>query len=857
MTPMRIPAALPHEALTPPGSDVALRLQQALGDDYELGELLGRGGFADVYLAWDRRLKREVAVKTVRSDLASSPAVLERFRREAEAMARLRHPHVIPVYAVGESAGIAYFIMPRITGETLASALGREDRWSFSETVRVLREAAGALAEAHRHGIIHRDVKPENIMLDGPERRVVVMDFGIAKTLDETVSGLTGTGVLVGSPHYMSPEQATGDKNIDHLSDQYSLGIVGYRMLTGRLPFEADSVRSVLYQQAAAAVIPLRELRPDIPAPLTRIIERALEKDPGKRFASMEAFTTSLAGIASEVAREFRIVRRIPPMSERWANARLELSGNPRRLVIATVVALVAFVFAYVNSESAIVREVAGSRDESIYAVRAHLTSRALDSRDFAEGRKLLLNHGAYTYMQTAVGRDSADALIRAGYPVLSWQIRRFKPSDLWTASFSMGQHLESVTRVLADTTRRATVSADSARVMAEATLRQHGFVPAELALLRQTEIQRPYRVDRTFTWSVPGLAISRAADTAKYEVTIEMAGDEAVGFRRALGVPATFQPGVSPSTRSDITNVGILILTAVTVLALVTTTRRAINRDSLQWASAVRWGVAACVFLLAGYYIPDILNRSVPSSPDASRLSAVIAGLTGASAELSVIWILVTFSFVAAESLAYEKRPDIMFGLTEIGSGRFAIPEMIPAAIKGYAAGAAALAVLYISLALARHWLGLPFTASVADNLAFEGPPLLGVPGPTGSIVVTGVVALIVANSWPRQWRQVFAIAAIVGLGTVRDPRSAAWEELVVTHTVLLLAALWFTTRHGALATLIALFVAYGTVRAADLLWAGGPFTTTGLAAVALLLVPAALAALAYRQRPEAKKTW
>jgi serine/threonine-protein kinase len=857
MTPTRIPAALAHEALTHPDSDVALRLQQALGDEYELGELLGRGGFADVYLAWDRRLKREVAVKTVRSDLALSPAVLERFRREAEAMAQLRHPHVIPVYAVGERAGIAYFIMPRISGETLASALGREGRWSFSETVRVLREAAGALAEAHRHGIIHRDVKPENIMLDGPERRVVVMDFGIAKTVDEAVSDLTGTGVLVGSPQYMSPEQATGDKSIDHLSDQYSLGIVGYRMLTGRLPFDEDSVRRLLYQQATATVTPLRELRLDIPASLARIIERALEKDPGKRFESMEAFTESLAGIATEVAGEFRIVRRIPPMSERWANARLELSGNPRRLVIAATVALVAFVFAYVNSESAIVREVAGSRDESIYAARAYLTSRALDNRDFAEGRWLLLNDKAYAYMQTAVGRDSADALIRAGYPVLSWQIRRFTPPDLWTVSFSMGQHLESVTRVLADTSPRATVSADSARVLAEAMLRQHGFVPAELALLRQSENQRPNRRDRTFTWSVPALDISRAADTAKYELTIEMAGDETVGFRRALVVPATFQPGLSRATHSAITGLGMLFLVAVIVYALVTTTRRAINRDSLQWASAVRWGVAACVFLLAGYYIPDILNSSVPSSPGVSRLSATAGGLTASILELSIIWILVTFTFVAAESLAYEKRPDIMFGLTEVGSGRFAIPEMIPAAITGYTAGAAALAVLYLYLALARNWLGLPFTASVEDILAFEGLPLLGVPGPTGPIVGTSVVALIVANSWRRQWRWVFAIAAIVGLATFRNPDSAAWEELVVARTVLLLAALWFISRHGALATLIALFVVFGTVRAADLLWAGGPFTITGVAAVALLLVPAALAALAYRQRPEAKKTW
>ena len=836
---------------------VAGRLQTALGGDYELGELLGHGGFADVYLAWDRRLKREVAVKTIRSDLSASPVLLERFRREAEAMAQLRHPHVIQVYAVGENQGLAYFIMPRIVGETLASALAREEHWSFSETVRVLREAAGALAEAHRNGIVHRDVKPENIMLDGPERRVVVMDFGIAKCVDEAVSGLTGTGVLVGSPHYMSPEQATGDKHIDHLSDQYSLGVVAYRMLTGRLPFEADSVRRVLYQQAAATVVPLRERRPDIPAPLARIIERALEKDPGKRFDSMEAFTKSLAGIASEVAGEFRIVRRIPPMSERWANVRLELSRRPARLVIAAIVALVVFAFAYVRSESGIVRDVAGSRDESIYAMRAYLTARGFGNRGAVEGRKLLLNDRAYAYLQSAVGRDSADALIRNGYPVLSWQIRRFGQPDLWTISMGVGQQIEGIAHVLADTARRASVTADSARLIAEAALRQHGFVPDELALLRQSESQRQNRLDRTFTWSAPRLVISRGGDTARYEVTVEMAGDEAAGFRRAVSAPAAFQPGLSRETRQMISAQGMLILVAVAIMALVTTIRRALNRDSLQWASAARWGLAVCLFLLVGDYIPATLRVAVPSAPDVHWLFAAVQRFVGNLIELPLVWVFVTFTFVAAESLAYEKRPEIMFGLTELGSGRFAVPEMIPAALRGYAAGLTVLAILYTALALGRRWLGLALTASVAPNTDFALPPLLGMPAPASAIMLTSALAFIVASPMRRHWRWVVIGAVIVALAAFRDPDSAAWEERTIAGGVVLLAAFWFISRHGALATLIALYVAHGTVATADLLWAGGPYTLTGVASVAILLVPAALAALAYSRRPEAKKAW
>ncbi len=228
------------------------RLQRALGSNYELGKLVGRGGFAEVFLVHDKRLKRDLALKALRPDLVISEHLLTRFRREAETVAALRHPHIVPIYDIGEADGIAYILMPLIQGESLRALLMREGPRPVREATRIMLEASDALGAAHDAGVVHRDIKPENIMLEGKTRRVQLMDFGIAKAIDTSGDegpGLTSTGMLVGTPHYMSPEQASGEPNLAHRSDQYSLALVAYQMITGSLPFDGDATRHVRFQQ--------------------------------------------------------------------------------------------------------------------------------------------------------------------------------------------------------------------------------------------------------------------------------------------------------------------------------------------------------------------------------------------------------------------------------------------------------------------------------------------------------------------------------------------------------------------------------------------------------------------------------
>ena len=273
-------------------ADLRARLTRALGAGYDLGGRIGYGGFAQVYAAVDTQLKREVAVKVLKPELAGD-VVRERFRREAEAVARVRHSHIVPIYAVGEGEGLAWYVMPRLTGGSLRARLDRDGRLPAPDVRRVLLESASALAVAHRAGLVHRDIKPDNIMLDGEDAHVLLMDFGIAKALGPDAEGLTGTGIAIGTPQYMSPEQASGEA-VDQRSDIYSLGVVGYQMLTGQLPFEAGTVAAILVKQIVEEAPSVLRRRPDCPADLATAVTRCLAKAPADRWATADDLLRAL-----------------------------------------------------------------------------------------------------------------------------------------------------------------------------------------------------------------------------------------------------------------------------------------------------------------------------------------------------------------------------------------------------------------------------------------------------------------------------------------------------------------------------------------------------------------------------------
>jgi serine/threonine protein kinase len=279
----------------PSQHSLPMLLKEALGDAYTIEGEIGRGGMGVVYRARDERLQRRVAIKVLPPELAFSSEIRQRFTREAQTAARLSHPHIVPIHDVGEGQGIVYFVMGLIEGESLAARIRRRGRVPPEETRRIMRETADALSAAHALSVIHRDIKPDNILLEGTRGRVVVTDFGIAKALSATSgSTLTSAGMAIGTPSYMSPEQAAGEREIDGRSDLYSLGIVAYQMLAGELPFNAPTVAGILMKQITETAPLLHDRYPDVPEDLSLAVARCLEKDPANRWPSAEGLRRSL-----------------------------------------------------------------------------------------------------------------------------------------------------------------------------------------------------------------------------------------------------------------------------------------------------------------------------------------------------------------------------------------------------------------------------------------------------------------------------------------------------------------------------------------------------------------------------------
>jgi hypothetical protein len=271
-------------------------LAAALADRYRLERQAGAGGMATVYLAEDLRHGRAVALKVLRSDLGRSLGA-ERFHREIRLAASLQHPHIVPLYDSGEAAGLLYYVMPYVEGQSLRHRLLREGELPVSDAVRVLRDVADALAAAHRHGIVHRDLKPENVMLSG--RHALVTDFGVAKAVSEATGdqAFTTVGVAVGTPAYMAPEQATGEPNVDARADVYAFGVLAYELLTGRPPFTDASPHQLLAAHVTQAADPVTRYRPAVPPALEALVMRCLEKRPSDRWQNADELILHLEAV--------------------------------------------------------------------------------------------------------------------------------------------------------------------------------------------------------------------------------------------------------------------------------------------------------------------------------------------------------------------------------------------------------------------------------------------------------------------------------------------------------------------------------------------------------------------------------
>ncbi len=304
-----------------PDGDRLEALRAAIGSQYSIERLLGQGGMGAVYLGRDITLDRPVAIKVVSPDVASHISVRERFLQEARAVARLRHPNIVSVYAAGEASGLAYFVMEYVPGESLRDLLARSGTVTGERAETILREIALALDYAHAQGLVHRDVKPENILIDAESGRAMLTDFGVARAFEKE-GGLTQTGMILGSPRYMAPEQASGDRAIDGRSDLYALALVGYEMYTGAPVVGSGTVASMLVKHLTEIPAPLIEKTGAVPAHVAQAIDHGLRKDPDQRWQTGRAFAEAIAGAALTPSGELRGASTRPAVAPRSAWSR-------------------------------------------------------------------------------------------------------------------------------------------------------------------------------------------------------------------------------------------------------------------------------------------------------------------------------------------------------------------------------------------------------------------------------------------------------------------------------------------------------------------------------------------------------
>ncbi len=278
----------------PTGEFEVAKVRRVLAERYRIDRVIGEGGMATVYLAEDLKHKRQVAVKVMRPELAATLGA-DRFLREVEIAAQLNHPHILPMYDSGEADGVLYYVMPYVDGESLAARISREGELPVPVAMRLAREIAEALAYAHKRGIIHRDIKPANILLH--EGHALVADFGIARALDAEGAAITKTGLAIGTPQYMSPEQSTGEKNVDARTDIYALGAVLYEMLTGEPPFTGRTPQAVVTRSLTERPRPLGSVRDGVPAGLESAVNKALARSAADRFTTAGDLADSLSTV--------------------------------------------------------------------------------------------------------------------------------------------------------------------------------------------------------------------------------------------------------------------------------------------------------------------------------------------------------------------------------------------------------------------------------------------------------------------------------------------------------------------------------------------------------------------------------
>ena len=655
------------------------RLQKALGDAFQLQDRIGRGGFADVYRAIDTDLKREVAIKVLRPELLGSPDLVERFKREAQTIANIRHPHIIPIYSVGTGEDLVYFVMPLIKGETLQALLTREEKLPIAESRRILEEVASALAEAHEHSLVHRDIKPENIMLEGAGRRALVMDFGIAKVVDSG-GGMTMTGMVIGTPKYMSPEQASGDSNIDHRSDIYSLGVVAYHLFAGRPPFEATSAQNLLVAHLTQEAPLLTDVSAVVPEEVSDIVMRCLKKDPDERWQSAAEIAALLrsADSSDSAAESAEDLELTPPAA---TTRRFDLG-----FLSLGVLSLIAYLW-LVQISPPPLSTPSMTRAEAAEAGRTFLTELGA-AGSFVEAIQFRKESTPVKSLLNSLGQDGAREWSAANRSPGYWEIFWLKSGvkEEWRVAINDGD-IRSFDHLIDDAAEGATLSDDEALGLAEAFLGERGLNASDLRLIQSSSRERANRTDHHFDWRQPGSEFPTPGieEESAIKIHVDVRGDEIGSYRNIIEIPAEFARRHTHIMRTTLFGFAIVGLGIAAIVVAVVRGRR----RQVRWKQALYFALAMFVVVLItlpadwGSFTANYSGEQ-RMSLTAYMIMQITIGLIGFAFLSGILVVLVA----AGESMGRAYIPGSTYAYDRLLRKDFANETVAKSVFYGYAVG-------------------------------------------------------------------------------------------------------------------------------------------------------------------------
>jgi hypothetical protein len=825
-----------------------------LADRYTIEREIGRGGMATVYLARDLRHDRQVALKVMRPDVGVVLGA-QRFLREIQITSHLQHPHILPLFDSGEVDGTLFYVAPFVEGESLRQRLRRDGRLSVALALQIGVEVSDALAYAHARGIIHRDVKPENILLSGDH--ALVADFGIARAISVATSDvLTETGLAVGSPAYMSPEQAMGERDLDPRTDVYSLGCVLYEALSGAPPFAGPGGGLVGTRRFTETAPSIAGVRPDVPAAADQAITHALARWPDERLASAADFVSALKAASAAVAvpTGARVdVRRRRDSTSAGEQARLSRMQSDARVLRRPIAALgaVSFILFFALAQRTVGDDALALAADESRAV--HRAKSYLEDRGLAGVGTLRLTEKEF------VARDTTISFLRWAHGAVPTTLARFDAAPVWEWHFhlrakarrswsvNVGQRgrITAVTSGLPDSASAKRLTRDEARSVAERELVALGWRPERLTMQGDSAVVRASRTDHFFTWRARLDAMSSpGTSSAHVQLVLGIVGDRLGYFRHSLQPPSSF---TAPPTRTrprDTESVRdammIPFLVAVVVLIVGTIIHRQ-RKDDLQWRMAVRLcGSVGLLVVGVGLLEAVVFERSL------AQVIMVLPMLA-----LGVLALMLVFT--ATESVARERMEHSLTGMDDIATGRLVVPEALGAAVWGYIGAGVILAGREALSLLGWVASGSPMTYRISWVFDENFPATWFTSALLGAmLLVLSIVLLIgLASAYPKLsrkpvilWSVPVAVAGLTGMSF----RAYPVEMLTWGYLVLVLAVVAW--RSGILAGLVACTVAFGLPGTYQLLRTGEPsFVAAGVVNVLALAVPLALAMLAYRK--------